>query len=286
MIDLHAHTTESDGTLSPAELVNLAEVVGLEALAVTDHDTLSGFDQARPFALEMGLDLVCGIEMSTRYEGRSVHLLGYFLEGDPGVDFRHWILGLQQSRLARNRELLAKLQTKGVTIAWDELERTGGPLPGRPHIARLMVEHGFVDSIRVAFDEFLDESACCYVARDEAPFANAIDRIRMAGGISSLPHPGRVSRDSAEICEIAKGMKAMGLMAIEVFHSDHSPAEVSYYANLAEQLGLGISGGTDFHGATKPEIELGTGRSGNVCVAFSTLEKLRLLHEARLTNNR
>ena len=130
MIDLHAHTSESDGTFSPAELVNLAGAVGLEALAVTDHDTLSGFDQARPFAREIGLDLVCGIEMSTRYEGRSVHLLGYFLEGDPGPDFRHWILGLQQSRRARNRKLLAKLQANGLLSMSSSTSRRVAMSPG------------------------------------------------------------------------------------------------------------------------------------------------------------
>jgi len=214
-----------------------------------------------------------------------VHLLGYFLDGDPGLDFRQWIVDLQQSRHVRNRELLAKLQANGVTISWDELKRKGGALPGRPHIAALMVERGFVDSIQVAFDEYLDESACCYVARDDASFADAIDRIHESGGISSLAHPGRVSSDPLRIHEIAKEMREMGLMAIEVFHSDHSSAHVSFYANLAAKLGLSISGGTDFHGATKPGIELGIGRSGNVCVDLSVLARLRMLHKSRLAYN-
>ena len=286
MIDLHSHTTESDGSLSPVELIGLARAIGLEALAITDHDTLSGFEQASPLAVELDLDLVCGIEMSTKFDSRSVHLIGYFLDGEPGACFRNWILGLQASRHARNQELLEKLKTYGIEIAPEDLQQQGTPLPGRPHIAKLMVDRGYVDSMQQAFDDYLDESACCYIPRGEPSLAEAIERIRLGGGVSSLPHPGRVTRDSRKLGELLRGMRDAGLSAIEAFHSEHSPAEVSLYVSLAAELGLSVSGGSDFHGATKPGIELGTGKGGNLCIPHSVLEGLRLLpSQARIPSS-
>jgi predicted metal-dependent phosphoesterase TrpH len=275
MIDLHSHTTESDGTLSPAELIRLACDLKLEALAITDHDTFAGFEQARPLAGELGLELIGGIEMSTKYEKRSVHLLGYFLGGEAGAGFREWILGLQASRHARNQELLETLKARGVEITPQELRERGGPLPGRPHIARLMVEKGYVSSLQQAFDDYLDESASCYVSRQEPSFAETVERIRSAGGVASLPHPGRVSRDAEKISETVRAMQKMGLSAIEVYHSDHSPAEVALYGGLATELGLAATGGSDFHGGAKPDIQLGTGKAGNLSIPYSLLERLR-----------
>jgi len=276
MIDLHAHTTESDGSLSPAELIWLASAIGLEALAITDHDTFSGFDQAAPLADELDLDLVCGIEMSTKYESRSVHLIGYFLDREPGEEFRRWILGLQDSRLARNQQLLEKLKMSGIEITPEDLQRQCTPLPGRPHIARLMVEKGYVGSVQQAFDDYLDEAACCYIPRGEPSLAEAVERIGLSGGISALPHPGRVTRDNSRLGELLRGMREIGLSAIEVFHSEHSPVDVALYGSLAAELDLLITGGSDFHGATKPGIELGTGKNGNLCIPYSVLQRLRL----------
>jgi len=275
MIDLHTHTTESDGSLSPEELTRLASARGLEALAITDHDTLAGFDRAAPLAAELGLELVCGIEMSTKHEGRSVHLIGYFFSGAPAREFREWIVCLQESRHARNQELIEKLKTMGFEISQEELRQQGTPLPGRPHFARLMVEKGYVDSMQQAFDRYLDESACCYIPRGEPSFAEAVERIGLSGGVSSFPHPGRVTRDAARLRKILAGMRETGLNAVEVFHSENSPAESDLYASLAAELGFRISGGSDFHGATKPGIELGSGSGGNLCIPYSVLERLR-----------
>jgi predicted metal-dependent phosphoesterase TrpH len=275
MIDLHAHTTESDGTLAPRELIEAAARAGLEALAITDHDTFAGFDQAVPAARERALDLVCGIELSTKFRTRTVHLLGYFLDNHPGQEFRDWILRWQQARHRRNRELIAKLQRLGFGVKLEEVYRLGGTLPGRPHFAAILVQKGYFASTQQAFDECLGETGTAYVVRDEASFAEAVQRIAASGGFASLPHPGRVTRDPLALEEYLREMRELGLRGIEVYHSDHSAADTALYKDLAERLGLTVTGGSDFHGAIKPHIELGTGRSGNLNIPRSVLDDLR-----------
>jgi predicted metal-dependent phosphoesterase TrpH len=275
MIDLHTHTSESDGSHSPAELVALACEIGLDVLAITDHDTFAGFDIAKPLADRANLDLLCGIELSTKYDHKSVHLLGYFPDSGADSSFRGWITGMQESRHERNRLLLKKLRSYGVQISSEELMRRGGPLPGRPHVAKLMVEKGYVQSLQQAFDEYLDDSARCHVQRDEPSFIDAVRRIGEAGGISSLAHPYRVTRNAGELESFVGGMREVGLRAIEVYHSEHSAEEVSLYATLASNLSLLTTGGSDFHGATKPGIALGTGKSENLRVPTVVVEDLR-----------
>ena len=150
MIDLHTHTDESDGTYTPAELVAAAVSQKLEALGITDHDTLAGYDAAEPLAREAGLDLVCGIELSTKLRGRSVHLLGYFLDAPPKQAFRDWLHEMQMSRRDRNIRLAAKLRSMGFDISLEEVEARGKSLAGRPHFAQVMVEKGYVENTRQA----------------------------------------------------------------------------------------------------------------------------------------
>ena len=276
MIDLHSHTDESDGTFTPAELVAEAKRVGLSALAITDHDTLRGFEKAKPFAAEAKLELICGIELSTRLGGMSVHLLGYFPCHPPTEDFRQWLEFLLESRRDRNRRLIDRLQGLGIDITLDEVEKRGRSLTGRPHFARVLVEKGYVKDIQDAFDEFLDESAKGYVQRHEVPIDEAIQRLVDAGGVASLAHPVRVARnDWTKLNEYVGRMSEMGMRAIEVYHSDHSPENVAYYLSLANRYGLAPTGGSDFHGANKPNIALGTGQSGNLRVGEEVLENLK-----------
>jgi len=273
MIDLHSHTTASDGTFSPAQLVEEARRVGLRILGITDHDTFSGYDQAVPLARQAGLELVCGIELSTKLHAHSVHLLGYFLNDlDPGLmAFREWIRDLQQSRRERNVRLVARLRELGLDITMEEAEARGGGMTGRPHFARLLVEKGYVSNMQQAFDDFLDESAKGYVTRREPRFAEAAQRIRQAGGIASLAHPIRMREDLAGVLP---QLCADGLSAIEVYHSDHSPAQTELYLKLAAQNRLMVTGGSDFHGAAKPEIQLGTGRDNNLHVPEDLVARL------------
>jgi predicted metal-dependent phosphoesterase TrpH len=281
MIDLHTHTNESDGALSPAALVDAAVAAGLEALGICDHDTFAGYDQAVPQARAAGLDLVCGIELSTKWRrgesvrGRSVHVLGYFLGPPPAAEFREWLETIRQARRDRNIRLAARLQSLGMDITLPEVERLGRSLAGRPHFARLMVAKGYVKTIQEAFDLYLAESAQAYVEREEPGLAKGMRRILDAGGLTSLAHPIRLSkRNPAAFEESIDSMREMGLRAIEVHHSDHAPEDVAFFQGLAARHGLAVTGGTDFHGANKPGLELGTGY-GNVAVPRQVLDDLR-----------
>jgi predicted metal-dependent phosphoesterase TrpH len=272
LIDLHSHTNESDGTFSPAQLVAEAMRSGVTSLGITDHDTFAGYDLALPVARAEGLDLICGIELSTKLHGQSVHLLGYFLSTDGLGEFRSWICDLQAARRDRNIRLVARLQELGMDITLQEAEARGRGMTGRPHFAQLLVEKGYVPNLRQAFDEYLDESAKGYVYRREPTFAEGVKWIRDAGGISSLAHPIRVRGD---IANLVPGLCEMGLVAIEAYHSDHSPEHTALYLKLARLHGLQVTGGSDFHGAVKPDVNLGTGCAGNLKIPDDLLERLR-----------
>ncbi len=277
MIDLHSHTTESDGTYSPEALVDAAVGMGLEALSITDHDTFSGYEMARPYATTAGLRLIRGIELSTKVDAtdrRTVHLLGYFLTGEPATEFCDWLQRMQASRRDRNRRLAARLQSMGVDIHLEDVEALGRNMAGRPHFARLMVSRGYVSNYREAFDKYLDESAPGYVDREEPLLADAIERVRRAGGISSLAHPVRLNLPDYEVEEalVAK-LAGKGLNAIEAWHSDHTPVDTARYMNLASKYGLRVTGGSDFHGDNKPNVKLGVG-PGTLNVPLSALDAL------------
>lgn len=278
MIDLHSHTDRSDGTFTPAELISEAVRVGLAGLAITDHDTFAGYDASRSYAEDAGLELICGIELSTRYQGASVHLLGYFPLTPPSKELRAWLDLILDARRDRNNRLIAKLQSLGVEITLAEVETMGRTLTGRPHFARVLVDKGYAKDIQSAFDLYLDESARGFVHRQEVPMEEALERILASGGVPSLAHPVRVAKNNWEkLAAYAEDLAGMGLRAIEVYHSDHSPENVSYYSALAERFNLGMTGGSDFHGDNKPLISLGTGKRNNLRVPDELLEDLRSL---------
>jgi hypothetical protein len=271
LIDLHSHTNESDGTSSPAQLIEEAARAGLQALGITDHDTFAGYDRAVPLAGAAGLELICGIELSTKLHGHSVHLLGYFLSTDGLCEMREWILDMQAARRDRNIRLIERLQSLGFDITLEEVQARGRGLTARPHFAQVMLEKGYVSTLQQAFDEYLDESAKGYVYRREPQFVEGVQRIRAGGGIASLAHPVRVRGD---LPALLPALCDAGLNAIEVYHSDHSPQQTEFYRSLAERHGLLITGGSDFHGSAKPGIMLGAGR-GNLQIPYHLLENLR-----------
>jgi predicted metal-dependent phosphoesterase TrpH len=272
MIDLHSHTTESDGTFSPAELIAEAARVGVKTLGITDHDTFAGYDLAKPLARDAGVDLVRGIELSTKLHGQSVHLLGYFFHEHRLDQFCSWVLKMQASRRDRNVRLAARLRDLGVDITIEEVEARGRGMPGRPHFAQILLEKGYVKSLQQAFDDYLDASAKGYVNRDEPQFADAVARIRRAGGIASLAHPIRVKGDlAAMLAELCKA----GLNAIEAYHTDHSPEDTRLYLDLSQRDDLLVTGGSDFHGLAKPGLQLGTGRENNLQIPENLMEPLR-----------
>ena len=257
-IDLHSHTNKSDGSLSPAELIDLALQKGLQTLAITDHDTLEGYDEAAPLAQAAGLDLICGVELSSKFHHRSIHVLGYFFHQPPGPEFRHHLDCIQTSRRERNGRLAARLRELGLDVHQDEAERFGRSQTGRPHFARLLVEKGYVRDLREAFDRYLDESAPGFVERRDASLDNVIRWIHEADGLASWAHPVRMVRQSAvPVDRLFREMAGHGMDAIEAYHTDHSPEVQAEYLTVASRIGLAVTGGSDFHGDPKPQIQLG-----------------------------
>jgi len=282
MIDLHTHTNLSDGTYTPAQLIEEAVALKLEALAISDHDTLKGCDEAAPLAAAANLDFVPAIELSTHLEegrkagGRSVHVLGYFLLSPPSQDFRQWLKSVQEGRRDRNRRLVHKLQSLGLDITLEEVESLGRNLPGRPHFARILLDKGYVSSIQEAFDVYLEEGKRAYVEREEVSLAEGIRRIAEAGGMPSLAHPIRIANKSiSELEQLIERLLKQGLRALEVYHSDHPRELVDQYLALCQRWGMAVTGGSDFHGDTKPGVKLGTGRNGNLSIPRSLLDQLR-----------
>jgi len=279
LIDLHTHTNESDGSCTPHELVERALGMKLEALAISDHDTFAGYDQAQPLATAAGLDLVCAIELSARIPAqnhRTAHILGYFLDQPPSLDFRTWLDGVLAARRERNLRLIAKLQSVGLNIELQEVERLGRTLTGRPHFAQVLVRKGYAANNDEAFRKYIGESAPAYVERQSAPVEALIQHVVDAGGLPVLAHPVRLGiRDSSTEETLIRELRDVGLRGLEVYHSDHKETDVERYGNIAKRYGLAVTGGSDFHGSVKPDIALGTGRNGNLSVPRSVLEKLR-----------
>ena len=272
MIDLHSHTYASDGTDSPARLVELAIERQIEALAITDHDTFDGFDEALPVARERGLDLVCGIELSCKFDAKSPHLLAYFPLAPADAAFRGWVFGILESRRERNRALIAQLQKLNVKIELEEVETVGRSITGRPHFARVLVDKGYATDRQDAFDRYLGEDGSAFVERQGPTLEEALTRIRLSGGISSLAHPIRLGYSSNPDNEAAlfDRLRLLSLDALEVWHTDHKPALIKRYAAYAERYGMLMTGGSDYHGDNKPNARL-----GGVQVPLPVLEAMR-----------
>ncbi|MBV8820294.1 MAG: PHP domain-containing protein [Acidobacteriaceae bacterium] len=281
MIDLHTHTNESDGTYSPAELIQEAIDLGLEALAITDHDTFAGYDAAAPAARAQGLDVICGIELSAKMQTgdsrvKTVHVLGYFLCGPPSTEFRAWLMELQAGRRERNVRLVAKLNSMNVNITLEEVERLGRSLAGRPHFAKILVKKGYAKTIEQAFRDFIGEDAPGYVERDAPHVATSMQRIIAGGGMPVVAHPIRLGyRDRQQEEDAIGAMRDAGLEGIEVYHSDQGVTDSNRYLALARKYDLAVTGGSDFHGAVKPNVKLGSGVHGNVQVPKQVIDNLR-----------
>ena len=279
-IDLHSHTNESDGTLAPLELITLARTIGLDALAITDHDTFAGYDQALPIAQRDEFDLLRGIELNTKLvlengETRSPHLLAYFPSHEPSPEFMAWLKKAQDDRRTRNHRLADNLAARGVHIGVSEVEALGRSLAGRPHFARLLVERGYADDFGDAFRRYLGEEAPTYVERESQTTEDAIRMVRAGGGIPVIAHPVRLSLSAADERAILERFTQAGLLGLEVFHSEHGPELQVHYRRIADDLGLMPTGGSDFHGAVKPKVALGTGINDNIRVPRAFLDQMR-----------
>jgi predicted metal-dependent phosphoesterase TrpH len=273
-IDLHLHTTHSDGSLSPAAVLAMAHEADVTALAITDHDIVSGLPEAIQAGLEYGIEVIPGIEISARYLDTELHILGYFLDWqDQRLNER--LAQLRAGRHQRNPLIVQKLQELGLAITYAEVQQLAGTESvGRPHIARVLMAKGYVSSAKEAFDRYLANGGPAFVPRDLPDPTTAIQWIREAQGVPVLAHPTWVPATGAALVTLCEELKLAGLGGIEAHYSTHKPKQTGEYLQLARRLDLLVTGGSDFHGLTKPDIDVGTGR-GNLKVPDQLLEPLR-----------
>jgi len=276
MIDLHVHTTASDGTLSPRELVALAREKGLTAIAVTDHDTIDGVVEALKAGSELGIEVIPGVEISVDHNGSEMHILGYYINPRSAFLLEQLRL-LRDYRNQRNPKMVARLQQLGLDVTMEELEaEAGGKVIGRPHLASLMVKKGYVRTKQEAFDLYLATGKPAYFKKEKLTPVEGIEMVQKAGGIPVLAHPIylKEAAEPQKLARLLEELKGFGLRGIEAYYSAHTPEETGLYLQLAEDLGLLITGGTDFHGANKPEIDLGTGL-GELCIPDELIKGLK-----------
>lgn len=275
MIDLHTHTTASDGRCSPPELVARAAAAGVAVLAVTDHDTVAACDEAREACAAAGVEFVPGIEITAVVNGRDVHVLGYFFDvGSPAL--REFLAEQRLRRVARVRAMIDRLAGRGIRLDAEAVLQPGltdsTRSVGRPWIARALVRAGYVTSTKEAFDRWLGTGRPAFVPRSGAAPAEVFSRIHAAGGVASLAHPVHLQHD-----DWIAAFAGSGLDALEVYHSDHDGAATARYLSIARQLGLALSGGSDYHA----DDLHGGGGPGSVSLPREAFDGLRALARSR-----
>jgi predicted metal-dependent phosphoesterase TrpH len=277
-IDLHTHSTYSDGSFSPGQLVKLAKERGLRAIALTDHDTVAGVEEAVTAGRELGVEVVPGVEISAQFGPGTMHILGYYLR-PTHPELIGALKRLQQARAARNPKIIGRLQTLGLEITTAEVRDLSSEQVGRPHIAKALVQRGYVSSIAEAFSRYLKKGAPAYVEKFRFSPQEAIGLIRGAGGLASLAHPFTLGIDEPdELSPLVGELQAMGLEGIEVFYPGHTDDMTALYDDIAKRLGLLRTGGTDFHGDLKNGSDLGGGveaRSLDYALLQALKERLR-----------
>jgi hypothetical protein len=263
--DLHVHTSESDGTLTPKQLVREALSRGLSAIAIVDHDTVGGIPEAEVAAQGADLEVIAGIELTAQYEGQEIHILGYFLDLQNKALLEKLNL-VQLNRIERVHKIVNNLEQQGVKLnAQDVFDISGKGTVGRMHIARALVKGGWVTTTAEAFRKYIGDKSPAYVLGFSLSPVEAINLIKGAGGVAVLAHP-YILHDDALITELA----GYGLQGIEVYYPEHSQSMVNFYLDLARKLNLLVTGGSDFHGSVKPDIKLGT-----IKIPIELVEKLR-----------
>lgn len=273
-IDLHAHSCKSDGSLTPAELLALAESKNLAAIALTDHDTTDGIDEFMEAAAGKDLEAIPGIEFSTDYEGRDVHIVGLYIDHH-SPDFLTYLQEFRDSRDLRNRKMCQKLQEYGMDVRYEDMEREfAGSVITRAHYARYLFQKGYVKSMPEAFERYVGDYAPCFVPREKVTPSQAVRLVLKNGGVPVLAHPILYHMSDERLEKLVRLLKEDGLMAIEAVYSTYNAGEERQIRNLAKKYDLLLSGGSDFHGKAKPGLELGSGY-GRLFVPYEFLDKIK-----------
>lgn len=273
-VDLHAHSTASDGSLPPREVVRLAHAAGLAALALTDHDTTAGLPDALDEGRRLGIEVIPGIELSAAHRHGELHLLGYFI--DPASEaLREALARTLRYRARRNALIVERLNDLGCALTLAEVQQEAGPgaTVGRPHIASVLVRKGHARNIQDAFDRYLAEGAAANVPKENLSPAAAIRVVHDAGGLAVLAHPFTLAAPSRGA--LLERLARDGLDGVEVLYPKHDEVLRRNLATQAEALGLFITGGSDFHGERKPETRIGTGIGNNTHVPYAVLQRMK-----------
>lgn len=275
-VDLHTHSTCSDGTFTPKELISYAKEKGLKAIALTDHDTLEGIPEALYYGDKMGMEVIPGIEISTEYESNELHIIGLFINNESS-ELSSSLEELRKSREMRNIEMVEKLNNNGVNISYaNVLKRAAGGIVTRAHIAGEIIAAGYAASNNEVFDRYIGKDKPAYIKRNVMPWQDTLYFIKESGGLPVLAHPLLYKMSDRRLEMIVADLANHGLAAIEAYYPTHSPAEIKYVKALAEKNRLKLSGGSDFHGANKPKLDLGTGY-GSLQVPYEILDGLKKL---------
>lgn len=273
MIDLHTHSTVSDGSDTPEQVVDLAAKAGLSALALTDHDRLDGIAPARSRAAQVGVELVSGCEVSCEHAG-TMHMLVYFLEPVPGP-LQNELARLQRAREARNERILARLSELGLPVTPEELREEAGPSgAGRPHIAAILVRKGMASSVQDAFDRWLAKGRPAYMEKERLGPLEVIRLAHESGALPVLAHPLSLGLSGPELESTVQELAEAGLTGLEAIYGRYSQEERASLAVIAARAKLAITGGSDHHGVYKPDLTVGTGQ-GDLHVPDSALAALR-----------
>jgi hypothetical protein len=272
-IDLHVHSNFSDGSMTPAELVQYAHRKGLSAIAITDHDAINGIAEAIDIGNRLGMEIVPGVELSVKHGDCALHLLGYlFQRFDQALLLA--LHRLQEGRLARNKVILANLNRLGIDIDLPELEKISGHgQGGRPHIAQLLIQKGAAENMDEAFARYLAKGGSAYAPRLVFQAEEAIALINNAGGIAVLAHPQQLAKSGEDVPAIIANLKAMGLAGIEVYYPTHSRQVRRKLMATAKKFDLLLTGGSDYHGTIRPGTALAGGK--NCSVPMNLLDEMK-----------
>lgn len=274
IIDLHTHTTESDGSFTPEELILEAKRVGLSAIAITDHDSISGIKKAAPIAAEQGIELIPGVELSTDYNGKEVHVVGLYVDIENEY-FLSKIKEFKGNRDNRNVIMVENLQKEGFSITMEDLVAENPDcVITRANIARYLYEHGMIPTIQTAFEKYIGDNCKCYVNRFKITPMDGVRLIKEAGGTAILAHPLLYHMSDATLQKMVNEMKEAGLDGIEAIYCTYTPNEERQMKKFAQENQLLVSGGSDFHGTTKPNLNLGTGY-GKLYIPYEVLENIK-----------